>query len=415
MFLPLEIFLVIGFFSLDYLEKRKSNVKNHFNEIIKSIFSKQSLKLKRLLKISGYLLIPWLIFFIFYFSFNAYYFGDPLPSIIEGRGTSEDSLISSFFKFDSDRLDSIRTYSSEFFPESSIKFFEELSFIPRESMNEYWMSIISLSLLGLTLLISLFFKIKRVEIIVISSFIVSFLLFYSSNYIVQITEIVPRYTLPLLPFVFTIIGFLMYRCWQINYNKISLNYFKVISKSWKPFLIIVFAFFLLSSLYFSPMYNMIITQGSDFSDLQRYENRYPLDKEGLTDESIIVDARGRKVIEYGAIPFTPFRSYSDRTNSWNNNEIDQESIKLLKELLQAEEELFVFKDKTLGDPYYFRYLEAQHGIILKDYSKTFCKMIFVENIDADNEKFQSDSICYSHLTYLDNNGLLRVTIEKFIP
>lgn len=49
-----------------------------------------------------------------------------------------------------------------------------------------------------------------------------------------------------------------------------------------------------------------------------------------------------------------------------------------------------------GDPSYYKYLETEHGLILKDYSKTFCKLIRIENASGENNKqIQSDDVCHS--------------------
>lgn len=396
-YLPLEILLIVGFFCFQYLKAIKQNKNNKISADLKNIFSKDYSKLKKILKIIVYLLTPWLVFVIFLSSYNAYFFGDPFTNYVTERRNLEGDLVSSFFTFDSERLDSIISYSSEFFPDSIKKIITNLSFFPDELLNENLMSVISISVLAITILIAFYFKIKRIEIIVFSSLIVSLLLFYSSGYIVQLTGIVSRFMLSTFPFIFAIFGYLMYQAWKINFQKLSINYSKKISKSWKLFLIIVIGSFLISSLVYSPVNQIIIKQKFDFNDPQSVASRYPLDMEGLSEESIIVDARGRNVIEFNSIPFDPFKKYSDRTDSWKNEEIDQKPISIMKELIISGEELYVFKKKTHGDPLYFKYLEDEHGIILKDFSKTFCKMILSTDFkDTNDEKIQSDSICYFH-------------------
>ena len=94
-----------------------------------------------------------------------------------------------------------------------------LSFFPDELLNENLMSVLSLSILAITILVAFYFKIKRIEIIVFSSLIASLLLFYSSDYIVQITGIVSRFRLSTFPFIFAIFGYIMYLAWKVNFQK----------------------------------------------------------------------------------------------------------------------------------------------------------------------------------------------------
>ena len=67
-------------------------------------------------------------------------------------------------------------------------------------------------------------------------------------------------------------------------------------------------------------------------------------------------------------------------------------------MIREDHEAFTFKSHKIHfEPLYFRYLEAVHGIILKDYSKTFCKMVIIENIPEKSGKdIKSDAICYMY-------------------
>ena len=122
--------------------------------------------------------------------------------------------------------------------------------------------------------------------------------------------------------------------------------------------------------------------------------RYPLNPEVLSKDSIVVDARGRYTIEFNAIPFYPYRNYDE--NLRNNTEpFPQKPIEKLKKLMDEGYDTFVFKKKYDVDACYFRYLEAEHGLILKEHSKGICKIISINNInDTTEESTISDSICY---------------------
>ena len=89
--------------------------------------------------------------------------------------------------------------------------------------------------------------------------------------------------------------------------------------------------------------------------------------------------------------------------------IPQEPIQTLKQLLKGNESekitgpksilnegysVFVLKEKWFFDKSYYNYLKSQHGIILKDFSKSFCKMELVNELDFSDPKSKPDDICY---------------------
>ena len=147
------------------------------------------------------------------------------------------------------------------------------------------------------------------------------------------------------------------------------------------------------------MVRELATNNFSFNNPEVYADRYPLDPEGITEESIIVQTRGRNALEYNAIPFLP-------THHGKVNHIDVLDLSLvpqntapdLKKLLIEGNEAFTFKNNVYPfEPLYFRYLEVEHGIILKDYSKTFCKMVIVEDEFLKDEKdLESDDVCYMY-------------------
>jgi len=76
-FLPLEIFFVIGYFVFqNYSQTKKELNSRNTVLIIRQTFSK--IRIKKLFKITALMFIPWLVFFSFSFSYDSYYYGDPL-------------------------------------------------------------------------------------------------------------------------------------------------------------------------------------------------------------------------------------------------------------------------------------------------------------------------------------------------
>jgi len=414
-FLPIEILIVFGYFFFHYIKIRKQDIEliNSNKSYIYFLKPLSKKEIKKILKFTLYLLGPWSIFVIFLFSFNSYFYGEPFTTYLEQkRDVETEDIISSYLMFDSERFESIKSYSAQFLPDRTYFWAEplddtQLEFLLTRTasfnsvlLDQFYLSIISFSFLFSALFISLYFKINRKEIIVFIIFILSLLFFYSSSQIVSLTGITLRYMIPTLPFSFGILGYLMYRAWKINYQKISFKYYHIISKSWKGFLIIIFAIFLLSSLYYSnPVDSLIIKQNFKFKNPQVFADRYPLDQEGLPEKSILLNGRGRMLIwEYHAIPFNPFSGYNEKTQLWKNNETNTQPIKMMNELLDKGYSLYVFKEKNRGDPLYYRYLEAEHGLILKEHSETFCTLIRSENTSAANNiQKKSDDICHTFL------------------
>jgi len=103
-------------------------------------------------------------------------------------------------------------------------------------------------------------------------------------------------------------------------------------------------------------------------------------------------------VEYDVIPYNPFKGYSDIKKSWHDENFKYTRSNFLKEMLDDGHELYVFKFKRSGDPSYYKYLEAEHGLILKEHSKTFCKLIRIEDASGvNNTQIQSDEICHTFL------------------
>jgi len=111
-------------------------------------------------------------------------------------------------------------------------------------------------------------------------------------------------------------------------------------------------------------------------------------------------------MQHGAIQFFPYTGFNFWRINYQLESIPQEPIQTLKELLKGKTttgpssilnegyEVFVFKQHRSFDTTYYHYLESQHGIILKDYSKSFCKMELVNELKLNNNESKPDKICY---------------------
>jgi len=345
------------------------------------------------------MILPWLSVFLFYFSYNDYYFGDPFTSYYESRGLDSKYLFSSLFIFDDNRFDSIKFYSIEFLPD--IIGFNLLKNSSKDLSDalENLLTIFSFFILILAAIISLYDKKKRIEVFVFISFIMGLLLFYSSDYAVTIGQD-GRFMIPALTTTFILFGYIVQRILQINFRRYSRKGTNNISKTVKVGLWIIIGIFLVGSVLGLGVYQVQKIMKDDFNiNPEVHVSRYPLDSEGLSGESIIVETKGRRALEYNASPFLPARgSWFNSINELDPNLVSQEPIKILKKVMKDGYDAYTFKEPDRKfEPLYFRYLEAEHGIILKDYSKTFCKMDLIENVSETGEnKIKSDDVCYMY-------------------
>jgi len=89
--------------------------------------------------------------------------------------------------------------------------------------------------------------------------------------------------------------------------------------------------------------------------------------------------RGADSIEYGVIPFS--KVYGSTL---------KESVPLLKQIIIEGYDVYTLKNGSkIADKETFRELVEHHNMVLKDYSKSFCKLSLVED---SNDK-STDKIC----------------------
>jgi len=395
---PFEIFLVLGFFVFQTITKNQ-NIGTKFSSV-ESFFPK--LTAKRIFKIGAYLLIPWLIFFLIFFAYNDHYYGDPLTDYQKARQsefTESKKSLSDFLVLDSQRFEIIKFYSVSLLPDYiKSNLLEIVSDDWKDFLGKNWLGFFSFIILVSALALSIYSKNKRTEVIVLTVFILSVWSFYSSSYIQSnfdfANEVRDRYMIPTVPLSFMLFGYIMHRIWKTNFEKISSNQLNVISKGLKGTFLIVLILFLIVSFYDSYPVQKLTQSNFVIKDPESFASRYPLDSEGLTEKSVIV-AGGRSTIEYNAIPLHPYHGIS--IDKFDVGSVPQEPIQMLKKIMTQGYEAYVFKGPmTKVNFEYFNYLEAEHGIILKDYSNTFCKLeqINKQSITGNKEKEKSDFICY---------------------
>lgn len=405
-FFLLEILLVIGFFFYQTVNQRRKKIN------LNSSLSNQShlLKLnkKKFFKIGIFFILPWLIFILFWLSFNVFYFGDPLTSYADISPKSSTNAIktpSTFFQLDSKFIEYTKYYSVPLLPDVIKELLVIISGNEKgDDFTNNWISIFPILIFVSALAVSLYYKTKRTEVIIFILFTTGWISFYSSNFIASPIENHPtsflryRYMIPMMPFSFILFGFIIHKIWEINLKKVLMNRYKFISVSFKiSFVILVFILLSVSLLSSKPVED-IFNNTYTIENPQAFAEKYPPDREGLPENSVIVGDASRKAIAYNATIFFPYWGMG-RYSETTPDTIPKEPIITLKKIMEQGYETYMFKGGASDrDVLYFRYLEAEHGIVLKDFSKTFCKLELVEKNNMSETESQSDELCYSTVT-----------------
>jgi len=418
---PVEIFLVIGFLFLPIISKSHSNIKS--KTTTNGFYISYKKNQKKILRIIFFMSVPWLFFFLFYAAYNSYYFGDPMVSITEVKPSTGTlhNMKNSLNNLSLDFFHWIEYHTALMLPE------KVLENLPTKAIdkkylnlkNDSWVGIISLLIIFSAILVSFLTKNKRSEIITLVLFIFGTLAFYSMAWIslvpsleeygrgslVFIQESAMRFVIPAFPLFYMVFGFLLFKIWRINTEVILNIHFKNLAKILKfGFLALVISFLLAS------FYDSIALQGlinNNFVNPQEeLENHFPIDLEGLPEKKVIVGAFEGPTMQQGAILFFPYTGFNFFRINYEPESIPQEPIQTLKELLLGKTttgprtilnesyEVFVFKKHGYFDTAYYLYLESQHGIILKDYSKSFCKMEIINELKLNSSESKPDKICY---------------------
>jgi hypothetical protein len=421
--LPLEIILVIGVLFLPILQKNEKQEQkttlNHFYFYFKT-------NQKSIYKVILFMMIPWMVFFLISGFYNYYFFGDPSLGSYESRPHSELewSLKTALQNWSSDIFTWIEYNAVFLIPDKLFAIFSDNSpMINVTPWNNIWIGVLSLLLILSAVIISFLSKNKRLEIVTLSLFIFATLLFYALGHMSRVFDlenysprnlvvydaISPiRYMIPVFPLFHILLGYIMYKIWKINLESVSKLSFRTMVKYLKfGFLGLVILFFVTSFLD-----SFIFTQlvKGEFTNPQKeLEKHFPINREGLPQKSVIVGLEHYKTMEYGLIPFYPYWGFNFVRINIDQELIPQEPISTLKILLDNENvdpstglskaddlkgySVFVFKDHIKYDTIYYHYLESKHGIILKDYSASFCKME-LGDLNQNPDIYKGDPICY---------------------
>ena len=376
-FFPIEIIVLTGFLIMSF-KKNNEDVNKNTNDkkLVKNYFK------KNFSKILIVFLIPWMVFIIGYVTYYDNYFGNPLTNYysINGPDRWYDTSPSSLIKFEKSDFDNAKEYSKYLLPYQFPGTYNKIEQNFDDVLGKEWLGVIALVVLLLTVIISLISRTKKLEIITLTIFVIGYMWLFASITTEERASfgVAGRYMLPVFTMTSMMMGFGIMKCLEL---KISNTKYSKIIKSGKITLVILLIIFFMAAVFFVTPVQNVVKNGFEFNDPFKFDKKYPLDKEGLNENSVIVGLRDDRAIEYGFISFNPIK----------NREISNESIKFLDEIKTKNYEIYVFKQNTReieGD--FKTNLVNNYGFILKEFSPTFCKVISINNTNA---VIESDEKC----------------------
>jgi len=397
---PIEL-IVLSFFAFRAIKDENNNFKFISRKLPKLIFSK--IKSRKFFKYSVLILLPWFIFFIFWFSFNEYYFGDPTANYREpDKNKFFTGYSSAILNLNENRFEWIKFFSVGLLPDYlELNLLQMVDYDVKSDFYRNISFMVVSTILVSALTVSLYERKMRTEIILMTFLVLGVLIFYSARFdnpsqsIYATQAIQTRYVLSGFILSTMILGYLITKILKMRPKKIpnvSIQKFFQAVRFGILGIVILFLFF---SFYDNsrPIQAMIYSN-YQFNDPEEFVNRYPLDLEGLSENNIVFWG-GHKSVEYNLIPLNPKIPIQLRFE-WNPNLIPLEPIEAIKKLDNEGYKIYTFKDDVTDiQRTYYQFLEKEQGIILKEYSKTFCQMkiIGIENIGK-NESSISDGKCY---------------------
>jgi len=416
-FFLVEIFIILSFIIYNiYLKKKYNTNTDHKiqNTNLKSI------SLNKSFKIIFSIMVPWSIFFLFLFSYNDYYFGNPLTVKEIVSQTSDFELLEEI-EIEYGKLgipinpnqpaSTIITEAREqgliiskkrsiliFEPENIMGYFRAVLPFPlshdiepidrnEDFLGKYWIGFLTPVLLSSIFLISYKKNIKRKEITVFTIFLLSIILLYAALPYAEgqlERNSSQRYSIPAFTLFSMMIGFMIIEILKTKSQNTKI--FKVFFKSFKIIMLFFLIVFFIIAFYFTPPFQAISHGDFKFQNPEVFSEKYPLDNEGLTSQSIIFDSKGHLTADRGVIPM---RSIGPSFNPqfFETHSFSQELILQLKNLMNEGYDVFVHKEPGRPiDKLYFQYIVENHDLVLKSHSKSFCKFYFSENLQSKSDE-----------------------------
>jgi hypothetical protein len=386
-YFPIELTLLLGFFIILQFKSKIPLSKINLNFII---FQKyQLINSRKLAKIFVLALIPWILFFVFYFSYHAYFFDDPLTNRVVLRQGVEntDVKLNSLLIINEKNYENVKQYSKYILPyqfprivDTSPTLFSNVN----HSLGENWLGLFAFSSLSFFLFFSIWQKNNRLSMIIFSAMI--FLTIWGFSSITTesraLKGVPGRYMFPAFSLYYMILGIMIVNF--IKYSNFKKQiYFKIFT-GFKIIFILILTIFFLSAFNFSPPIQAIYDNEFHIQNPIIFDERYPLDKEGLSSNDVLISV-GFEAMDYG---FIPFKSHIQ------NDTMSQKSLFLLKTTLTDGYDVYTMKKPYQSkDKIIYSSIANHSDFTIIDHSNSFCKVVLVSQIQKNTNKLTSDLNC----------------------
>ena len=308
--------------------------------------------------------IPWIIFLLVFAYGNILTTGEPFVvygTLNEGYSKFFESSPLSLIAFEETDFENAIQYSKYLLPYIFVGAFNSIDNNFENILGEHWIGLIPLIIFGLILIYSYKSKNKKLEVFVITLFILGIIWIYGSITSEELGELgVPgRYVLPAFVLSSMLFGYAIEQIFSKIRNKkgIKIKIFQLIFLS-SLFVIIIISY------NFSPAIT-IFDQENYLKNPFDYEREFPLNDEKILEDSIIVTPVGARSQEYNLASF--------RIITINHTSIN--SINLLQDIIKEKDNVYVFKIPfNNGEKNMIQNLIDNNEFVLEEFSETFCKM-----------------------------------------
>lgn len=401
MLVPVELIILAGYFIIQTVRERKNN-KNHTKFTFKNIINKKTIK------ILGIATSPYIIFLIFFASFNSFYFDDPTISIYNRPDipTKDQSVteLRNLFKVD---LDRIEHYFNHFmpYPLNRINGLVNDYDLTSEQVNDpfggkilqivsdeskkiggFHLGIISFIILLIGVIVSIYYKKVDKEIIIFSAFIISVIIFYSTLLLSWNRQGSGRDVLPVIPLFYMMLSYLIIKIIQADTKNELKNNFHHIKKFIKIILIFSLIIFIPISFFYADYSQIIKKDGLNFKDPFALSKEFPISmmKELPENGVLLTHYHAHSAVIEGIATFQ-----ATGLGQNVNSPLYQQMIQTMKNVIKEGHNMYAFKHPVLESERDFQIeLITENSFVLKNYSDNFCTLI----IDESGTK-ESDPVC----------------------
>ncbi len=407
MLVPTEILIVGGYFLVQTIKEVKARKNTEKSISFFKHLSRNFIR-KKTIKIIGLMLIPYLLFFAFFASFNVHYFDEPLTSIYNREGIPDRdpsvSKLENFFILNNERVEH---YFNHFMPyplnrinslvndydATQAQVTDPFGSQILESVNEISqklgglnLGILSFVILIVSCIIAIQYKRGDLEIPVFIIFIVAVILFYSTLLLSWNRQGSGRDVLALYPLFYMILSCLIVRILQLNISNKMKNNSNRVKKTGKIILLCILITFIPVSFFYADYSQILKKDGLNFKNPILLAEGFPISMmEEIPNNGIVLT----HYHAHSAVASDLMVFHATGLGYDVDEPLYQEMLETMKETVDKGYKIYAFKEPVLESERDFQVeLVTKTQFVLKEYSENFCQLILD---DAKMEK--NDDVC----------------------